>query len=59
MALVGSDSYINSVLVPYVDQFSAKSPDWQHYIKFLVVPLGGYIQGRRETKLEKKSCEYN
>ena len=40
MAVAGGDAYINCVLRPYVEQFSAKSPDWQHYVKFLIIPLG-------------------
>ncbi|XP_077996087.1 phosphofurin acidic cluster sorting protein 1-like [Glandiceps talaboti] len=40
LAVAGSDAYLNSVLRPYVEQFSAKSPDWQTYIRFLVIPLG-------------------
>ncbi|BFZ07666.1 hypothetical protein BsWGS_10704 [Bradybaena similaris] len=40
VAVVGSDAYINSVLRPYVEQFSNKTPDWQNYIRFLVIPFG-------------------
>ena len=35
---------MNLVLRPYVEQFSAKSHDWQNYIKFLFIPLGTYHQ---------------
>ncbi|KAK6638739.1 hypothetical protein RUM43_007007 [Polyplax serrata] len=38
--LVGSDSFINNILRQYVDQLSLKPPEWQGYIKFLIVPLG-------------------
>nr|CAD7431840.1 unnamed protein product [Timema monikensis] len=38
--LAGSDSFVNSVLRHYVEQLSFKSPDWQNYIRFLIVPLG-------------------
>ncbi|GLH16283.1 Phosphofurin acidic cluster sorting protein 2 [Gryllus bimaculatus] len=38
--LAGSDSFVNAVLRHYVEQFSMKPPDWQSYIKFLIVPLG-------------------
>ena len=37
--LVGPDSYVNSVLRAYVEQFSSKPPDWKNYLKFYVVPL--------------------
>ena len=38
--LVGSDSYVNSILRSYVEQFSSKPPDWQNHIKFYIVPFG-------------------
>ena len=40
MVLIGGDSYINSVLRCYVEQFSSKAPDWQNHLRFHVVPLG-------------------
>ena len=40
VALIGSDTFINSVLRPYVEVFSTKPPDWQSYIKFFIIPLG-------------------
>lgn len=40
--MAGNDGYINSILRPYVDQFSVKSPDWQSYVRFLVIPFGKY-----------------
>lgn len=43
IAVVGGDGYINSVLRPYVDLFSSKSPDWLNYIRFLVVPFGSFL----------------
>jgi hypothetical protein len=45
VAIAGSDSYVNSVLAPYVEQFSSKSPDWQNYVKFLIIPLGEWRWG--------------
>ena len=42
IAVAGGDSYFNLVLRPYVEQFSAKSHDWQNYIKFLFIPLGTF-----------------
>ncbi|XP_020287388.1 phosphofurin acidic cluster sorting protein 2 isoform X2 [Pseudomyrmex gracilis] len=38
--IAGGDSFINAVLRHYVDLLSFKPPDWQNYMKFLVVPLG-------------------
>ena len=40
VGIMGGDAYINSVLRPYVEHFSAKTPDWQTFIKFLLIPLG-------------------
>ncbi len=40
VALIGSDTFINSVLRPYVELFSSKPPDWQGYIKFFIIPIG-------------------
>jgi PACS-1 cytosolic sorting protein len=50
VAVVGGDSYVSSVLRPYVELFSSKTPDWLNYIRFLVIPFGkhqsinGYIR---------------
>eukprot|EP00095_Tigriopus_kingsejongensis_P006170 maker-scaffold40_size501252-snap-gene-4.17 protein:Tk06170 transcript:maker-scaffold40_size501252-snap-gene-4.17-mRNA-1 annotation:"phosphofurin acidic cluster sorting protein" len=40
VVLIGSDTFVNSVLRPYVEIFSSKPPDWQSYIKFFIIPLG-------------------
>ncbi len=40
VALIGSDTFVNSVLRPYVELFSGKPPDWQGFIKFFIIPLG-------------------
>ncbi|RZF43084.1 hypothetical protein LSTR_LSTR001262 [Laodelphax striatellus] len=40
LLVAGSDSFVNCVLRYYVEQLSSKPPDWQTYIRFLVVPLG-------------------
>ncbi|XP_061167958.1 phosphofurin acidic cluster sorting protein 1-like isoform X5 [Saccostrea echinata] len=46
VCIAGSDSYINTVLRPYVEQFSAKPPDWQTYVKFLIIPFGSSSIGK-------------
>ncbi|XP_059160273.1 phosphofurin acidic cluster sorting protein 2-like isoform X2 [Physella acuta] len=46
VGVVGGDAYINSVLRPYVEHFSGKSPDWQNYLKFLVIPFGPSSVGK-------------
>ena len=40
VGLCGSDSFLNSMLRPYVELFSSKPPDWQNHILFYVIPLG-------------------
>ena len=40
VALVGSDTFVNQVLRPYVELFSSKPPDWQGFVKFFIIPLG-------------------
>ncbi|XP_034192595.1 phosphofurin acidic cluster sorting protein KrT95D isoform X1 [Osmia lignaria lignaria] len=40
VVIAGGDSFVNAVLRYYVDQLSFRPPDWQNYLKFLVVPLG-------------------
>jgi len=40
VALCGSDSFLNSMLRPYVELLSGKPPDWQNHILFYIVPLG-------------------
>jgi len=41
VVLIGSDTFINSLLRPYVEVFSSKPPDWQSYVRFFIVPLTG------------------
>lgn len=40
IALIGSDAYVNSFLRCYVDCLSTKSPDWQSYLRFFIIPPG-------------------
>ena len=40
LVLVGGDTFLNSLLRPYVEVFSSKPPDWQSYLRFYIVPLG-------------------
>ncbi|XP_074640107.1 phosphofurin acidic cluster sorting protein 2-like isoform X3 [Tubulanus polymorphus] len=46
ICIIGGDGFINSVLRPYVEQFSSKSPDWQSYIRFYIVPVGASLIGK-------------
>ena len=38
--IAGGDGFVNSVLRHYVDLLSFRPPDWQNYLRFLIVPLG-------------------
>ena len=40
VGLCGSDSFLNSMLRPYVELLSSKPPDWQSHILFFIIPLG-------------------
>ncbi|XP_014250470.1 phosphofurin acidic cluster sorting protein 1 isoform X1 [Cimex lectularius] len=40
LILVGADSFLNCILRNYVELLSTKPPDWQGYMRFLIVPLG-------------------
>ncbi|KAL7638821.1 UNVERIFIED_CONTAM: hypothetical protein RMT77_010355 [Armadillidium vulgare] len=41
IVIIGSDTYINCVLRPYVEQFSSKPPDFQNHFRFFSIPLAG------------------
>jgi len=38
LALIGSDAYVNLFLRFYVEFLSSKSPDWQTYLRFYIIP---------------------
>uniref|UniRef100_T1IQR1 Phosphofurin acidic cluster sorting protein 2 n=1 Tax=Strigamia maritima TaxID=126957 RepID=T1IQR1_STRMM len=40
VVIIGSDGYVNCVVRTYVEQLSSKPPEWQTYIKFLIIPVG-------------------
>ncbi|XP_060068452.1 phosphofurin acidic cluster sorting protein 2-like [Ylistrum balloti] len=52
VGIAGGDGYINSVLRPYVEQFSAKPHDWQNYVRFLVIPFGASCIGKHLGALD-------
>ncbi|XP_011870597.1 PREDICTED: phosphofurin acidic cluster sorting protein 2 isoform X3 [Vollenhovia emeryi] len=52
--IAGGDSFINAVLRHYVDLLSFKPPDWQSYMKFLVVPLGSNTLTRYLGSIDPK-----
>jgi len=39
IAIAGTDSYVGSVLQPYVELLSSKSPEWLNFLRFLIVPF--------------------
>uniref|UniRef100_A0ABD2VYS7 Phosphofurin acidic cluster sorting protein 2 n=1 Tax=Trichogramma kaykai TaxID=54128 RepID=A0ABD2VYS7_9HYME len=40
VVVAGGDGFVNTVLRYYVDLLGFKPPDWQNYLRFLIVPLG-------------------
>ncbi|XP_046750893.1 phosphofurin acidic cluster sorting protein 2 isoform X1 [Diprion similis] len=46
VVIAGGDSFVNAVLRHYVDLLSFRPPDWQNYLRFLVVPLGSNTLAR-------------
>ncbi|KAG5336338.1 PACS2 protein, partial [Acromyrmex charruanus] len=52
--IAGGDSFINTVLRHYVDLLSFRPPDWQNYMKFLVVPLGSNTLTRYLSSIDTK-----
>lgn len=52
VVVLGSDAYTNSVLRPYVAEFSTKPRDFQHLVRFMVVPLGEWVLPLGEWVLE-------
>jgi hypothetical protein len=46
VGLVGSDSFLNSMIRPYVELMSGKPPDWQNHLLFYVIPLGSNCVSR-------------
>ncbi|KAL0128861.1 hypothetical protein PUN28_003912 [Cardiocondyla obscurior] len=52
--IAGGDSFINTVLRHYVDLLSFRPPDWQNYMKFLVVPLGSNTLTRYLGSIDAK-----
>lgn len=40
VGIAGTDSYVNSVIRPYVEHLSGKPPDWLNYVNFLIIPIG-------------------
>lgn len=47
VAIAGTESYISSVLQPYVEHFSSKPSDWQTFLRFLLIPLGEFAANSR------------
>ncbi|XP_011642208.1 phosphofurin acidic cluster sorting protein 2 isoform X2 [Pogonomyrmex barbatus] len=54
VVIAGGDSFINAVLRHYVDLLSFRPPDWQNYMKFLVVPLGSNTLTRYLSSIDAK-----
>lgn len=57
VAIAGTESYISAVLQPYVEHFASKPSDWQNFLRFLVIPLGKFIQLPFLKGSTKRLCE--
>lgn len=40
--MAGAQHYLSAVLRLFVDHLSHKTPDWLGYMRFLIIPLGGW-----------------
>lgn len=40
--MAGAQHYLSAVLRLFVDHLSHKTPDWIGYMRFLIIPLGGW-----------------
>ncbi|XP_015440259.1 PREDICTED: phosphofurin acidic cluster sorting protein 2 isoform X3 [Dufourea novaeangliae] len=54
VVIAGGDSFVNTVLRHYVDLLSFRPPDWQNYLKFLVVPLGSNTLSKYLSSIDGK-----
>ncbi|XP_012262160.2 phosphofurin acidic cluster sorting protein 2 isoform X3 [Athalia rosae] len=54
VVVAGGDSFVNSVLRHYVELLSFRPPDWQNYMRFLVVPLGSNTLSRYLSSIDPK-----
>lgn len=54
VAIAGTESYISAVLQPYVEYFSSKPPDWQTFLRFLLIPLDGQPLARHIGGLDAR-----
>ncbi|KAJ8670160.1 hypothetical protein QAD02_001419 [Eretmocerus hayati] len=59
VVIAGGDGFVNAVLRQYVELLSFRPPDWQSYLRFLVVPLG--VNGPTDSLSNDNAsrvCEY-
>ncbi|XP_047351870.1 phosphofurin acidic cluster sorting protein 2 isoform X2 [Vespa velutina] len=54
VVIAGGDSFVNAVLRHYVELLSFKPPDWQNYLRFLVVPLGSNTLSKYLSSVDTK-----
>ncbi|CAK8692520.1 unnamed protein product [Clavelina lepadiformis] len=52
VAVIGSDAFLNCVLRQFVEHLSTRSPDWQSYLIFFVVPLGSHKLSRHLSSID-------
>ncbi|XP_022792796.1 phosphofurin acidic cluster sorting protein 2-like isoform X2 [Stylophora pistillata] len=54
VAIAGTESYLSAVVQPYVEHFSSKPPDWQTFLRFLLIPLDGQPLARHIGGLDAR-----
>ncbi|XP_033107940.1 phosphofurin acidic cluster sorting protein 2-like isoform X2 [Anneissia japonica] len=54
LVICGGEGYVGTILRPYVEQFSTKSPDWQKYVSFYIIPLGNSSLGKYLGAIDSK-----
>ncbi|XP_015258567.1 PREDICTED: phosphofurin acidic cluster sorting protein 1-like [Cyprinodon variegatus] len=54
VGVAGDQSYLNTVLNCFVDQLANKTPDWLHYLCFLIIPYGVHPLAKYLSVLDGK-----
>ncbi|XP_011310124.1 phosphofurin acidic cluster sorting protein 2 isoform X2 [Fopius arisanus] len=54
IVIAGGDGFVNAVLKHYVDLLSFRPPDWQNYLRFLIVPLGSNTLSKYLASVDTK-----
>ncbi|XP_063977694.1 phosphofurin acidic cluster sorting protein 2 isoform X4 [Diachasmimorpha longicaudata] len=54
IVIAGGDGFVNAILKHYVDLLSFRPPDWQNYLRFLIVPLGSNTLSKYLASVDNK-----